>query len=123
MISFPAMDPTTSAPISPTSTWPRYGNDGYDGEGKEGTEEGLNRDRLHEVVFILETGANTLVHQLNGSGTGLPGVLMTRWFAWIRLFDFEMRHVPKMRHRSPERNLTTLTTSTGRVSTILSKPS
>ena len=48
---------------------------------------------LYGVHFILETDANTLVAQLNRAATDLPGALVTRWLAWIRLFDFEVKHV------------------------------
>jgi hypothetical protein len=34
-----------------------------------------------------------LAAQLNKSKTDLPSTLLTRWLAWIRLFDFEVRHV------------------------------
>ncbi|KAJ5660869.1 gag-pol polyprotein [Penicillium longicatenatum] len=33
-----------------------------------------------------------------GSATDLPGALVTSWLAWIRLFDFEVKHVPRDRH-------------------------
>jgi hypothetical protein len=49
---------------------------------------------LYGVHFVVETDANTLVAQLNRSATDLPGALVTQWMAWIRLFDFEVRHVP-----------------------------
>jgi hypothetical protein len=41
----------------------------------------------------VETDANTLVAQLNRSATDLPGALVTQWLAWIRLFDFEVKHI------------------------------
>ena len=31
--------------------------------------------------------------QLNRSATDLPGALVTQWLAWIRLFDFEVKHI------------------------------
>ncbi len=43
--------------------------------------------------FLVETDANTLVAQLNRSVTDLPRALLTRWLAWINLWDFEVRHV------------------------------
>ena len=49
---------------------------------------------LYGVHFLLETDANTLCAQLNRSATDLPGALVTQWLAWIRLFDFEVRHIP-----------------------------
>jgi hypothetical protein len=50
------------------------------------------------VHFILETDANVLVAQLNRAATDHPSALITRWIAWIRLFDFEVRHVPGKKH-------------------------
>jgi hypothetical protein len=52
------------------------------------------RQYLYGVHFIVEVDAKVLVAQLNRSATDLPGALITRWIAWIRLFDFEVRHVP-----------------------------
>ena len=52
------------------------------------------RHWLYGVHFILETDANTLVAQLNRPASDLPGALVTRWLTWIRLFDFEVKHVP-----------------------------
>ena len=42
----------------------------------------------------METDANTLVAQLNRAASDLPGALMTRWLAWIQLWDFDVRHIP-----------------------------
>ena len=53
---------------------------------------------LYEVHFVVEIDANTLVAQLNQSAADLPGALVTRWLAWIRLFDFDVRHVPGKKH-------------------------
>ena len=49
---------------------------------------------LTGVHFILETDAAVLVAQLNRTATDLPGSLVVRWIAWMRLFDFEVRHIP-----------------------------
>ena len=49
---------------------------------------------LYGVHFLLETDANTLRAQLSRSAADLPGALVTQWLAWIRNFDFEVRHVP-----------------------------
>ena len=57
---------------------------------------------LYGVHFVLETDANVLVAQLNRSATDLPGSLVTRWIAYIRLFDFEVRHVPGKRHTAAD---------------------
>jgi RNase H-like domain found in reverse transcriptase/Integrase zinc binding domain/Reverse transcriptase (RNA-dependent DNA polymerase) len=51
------------------------------------------RQWLYGISFLVETDAMTLAAQLNRSATDLPGALVTQWIAWIRLFDFEVRHV------------------------------
>ncbi|KAJ6110929.1 hypothetical protein N7486_003164 [Penicillium sp. IBT 16267x] len=56
------------------------------------------RHWLYGVHFTLEIDAKTLVAQLNRSATDLPGALVTSWIAWIRLFDFEVKHVPGQKH-------------------------
>jgi len=48
---------------------------------------------LYGVRFLLETDALVLVQQLNGAMYDLPGALLTRWIAWIRTFDFAIRHI------------------------------
>jgi hypothetical protein len=60
------------------------------------------RSWLYGVRFILEVDANVLAAQLNRSGTDLPSALLTRWLAWIRLFDFEVRHVPGNKHTAAD---------------------
>jgi hypothetical protein len=54
------------------------------------------------VHFILETDANTLVAQLNGAVNDHPGAMLTRWLTWIRLFDFEVRHVKGSTHTAAD---------------------
>jgi len=51
---------------------------------------------------VLETDASVLVAQLNQSATDLPGALVTRWIAYIWLFDFEVRHVPRTKHTAAD---------------------
>ncbi|EKD17314.1 gag-pol polyprotein [Drepanopeziza brunnea f. sp. 'multigermtubi' MB_m1] len=51
------------------------------------------RSELYGVHFILETDAKVLVDQLNGSASDLPGALVTNWIAWMRLMDFEVKHI------------------------------
>ncbi|KAJ5747177.1 uncharacterized protein N7511_000772 [Penicillium nucicola] len=60
------------------------------------------RHWLYGIHFILETDANTLVAQLNRPATDLPGALVTRWMAWIRLFDFDVKHVPGRRNSAAD---------------------
>jgi hypothetical protein len=54
------------------------------------------------VHFIMETDANTLVAQLKGAAHDHPGAMLTRWLAWIRLFDFEVRHVKGATHTAAD---------------------
>src|ERR1700730_1689040 len=78
------------------------GEQNYDATKREcrGVLKALRKVRywLYGVHFVLETDANVLVAQLNRSATDLPGSLVTRWIAYIRLFDFEVRHVPRGKH-------------------------
>ncbi len=53
---------------------------------------------LYDVKFILKTNARVLVDQLNRFDTNLSDAFVTRWFVWIRLFDFEIRHVLDIKH-------------------------
>ena len=70
----------------------------YDAGKREckGLLKGLKKFRqyLFGVHFVIELDAKTLVAQLNRSASDLPGALVTRWIAWIQLFDFDVRHVP-----------------------------
>jgi len=52
------------------------------------------RNYVHGVRFIVETDAHKLQHQLNLPANGLPGALLTSWMVWIRLFNFDGKHVP-----------------------------
>jgi len=51
---------------------------------------------------VLETDASVLVAQLNRLATDLLGALVTRWIAYIRLFDFEVRYVPRTKHTAAD---------------------
>ena len=51
------------------------------------------RSWVYGVYFIIKTDAYVLAAQFNRSGIDLSGVLIIRWLAWIRLFDFNIRHV------------------------------
>ena len=57
---------------------------------------------LYGVRFVLETNASVLVAQLNQSGTDLPGALVTRWLAYINLFDFDVKHVSGKTHTAAD---------------------
>ncbi len=50
------------------------------------------------MKFILKTNARVLVDQLNRFNTDLFDAFVTRWLVWIRLFDFEIRHVLDIKH-------------------------
>jgi hypothetical protein len=43
---------------------------------------------------MLETDAQTLVWLLNQPPNDLPNAMMTRWLTYIRLFDFDVKHIP-----------------------------
>jgi hypothetical protein len=43
-----------------------------------------------------------LAAQLNRSKTDLLNTLLTRWLAWIRQFDFEIRHIPGIKHTAAD---------------------
>ena len=57
---------------------------------------------LYWVRFIQETDASVLVAKLNRSGTDLPRALVTRWIAWIQLFDFDVRQIPGRKHSAAD---------------------
>ena len=60
------------------------------------------RNYVYGVRFLVETDANTLVHQLNLPANDLPGALITRWMAWTRLFDFDVNHIPGRLNGRPD---------------------
>lgn len=49
---------------------------------------------MYGVRFVAEMDVKTLLHQLNLPANDLPGALVTRRIAWIRLFDCDVRHIP-----------------------------
>jgi hypothetical protein len=57
---------------------------------------------LYGVRFVIEINAKTLVAQLNRSASDVPGALVTRWLAWIQLFDFKVRHVSGKKHTAAD---------------------
>ena len=57
---------------------------------------------LYAVRFLVEIDARTLVHQLNQPASDLPGSVVNRWRAWIRLFSFDIKHVAGKRHGGPD---------------------
>ena len=42
---------------------------------------------------MIYTDSQSLVWLLNQPPNDLPNVMMMRWLAYIRLFDFEVKHV------------------------------
>jgi hypothetical protein len=53
---------------------------------------------FYDVKFILKTNARVFVDQLNRSDTDFSDALVIRWLVWIRLFDFEIRHISDIKH-------------------------
>jgi hypothetical protein len=53
---------------------------------------------FYDVKFILKSNARVFVDQLNRFDTNLLDAFVTRWFVWIRFFDFEIRHVLDIKH-------------------------
>src|SRR6266496_5386208 len=60
-----------------------------------GLLKGLKKFRfwLYRHYFTIETDAQTLVWILNQPPNDLPNAMMTRWLSYIRLFDFDVKHV------------------------------
>lgn len=48
---------------------------------------------VHGRRFKVETDAASLVWLLNQVPSDLPNAVMTRWLTWLRLFDFETKHI------------------------------
>jgi hypothetical protein len=53
---------------------------------------------LYEVHFVLKTNVEVLITQLNEVAIDLSSALLTRWIAWIRLFNFDVKHVSEKKH-------------------------
>jgi len=60
------------------------------------------RNYIHVVRFLVESDTNTLVHQLYLPANNLSGALVICWIAWIRLFDFDVQHVPGRLNGGPD---------------------
>jgi len=63
---------------------------------------GKLRNYVYGVRFIMETNTNTLVHELNLPANDQPGAVITHCFAWIGLFDLDMKPVPERMTGHPE---------------------
>ena len=48
---------------------------------------------LYKMRFIIKINANILMTQFNRSAANFLRILITRWLTWIKLFDFNMKHV------------------------------
>ena len=57
---------------------------------------------LYGIRFLVEIDAKTLVHQLKQPASDLPGSVVNRWLAWIRLFDFDLKYVAGTKHGGPD---------------------
>lgn len=57
---------------------------------------------LYGVHFYVETDAKVLVAQLNRSVTDLPGAIVTQWMAWMRIFDFEIKHIDGAKNQAAD---------------------
>ena len=57
---------------------------------------------LYGIRFLVEIDAKTLVHQLNQPVSDIPGSVVNRWLAWIRLFDFDLKHIAGTKHGGPD---------------------
>ena len=52
--------------------------------------------------FIIEIDVNILIAQFNRSAVDLSEALRIRWLTWIRLFNFDVRHVLGKRHTAAD---------------------
>src|SRR5437588_2220641 len=60
------------------------------------------RYNLYGVRFLVEIDACTLVHQLNQLTSDLPEMVVGYWIAYIRLFDFDLKHMAGTKHKEPD---------------------
>ena len=61
------------------------------------------RYQLYKAHFVFKTNANVLVAQLNRLVTDLLGLLVTRWIAYIRLFNFKVQHILEKKNIAADR--------------------
>ena len=57
---------------------------------------------LYGIHFLVEIDAKTLIHQGNQPINDIPGAVVGRWLAYIRLFSFDIVHVPGTKRKSPD---------------------
>ena len=53
---------------------------------------------LYEVQFIIEIDVNILIAQFNHFTADFSEILIIHWLTWIRLFNFNVRHIFDKRH-------------------------
>ena len=53
---------------------------------------------LYEMQFIIKIDANILMTQFNRFVADFSKVLIIRWLTWIKLFDFNIKHVFNKKH-------------------------
>jgi len=53
---------------------------------------------LYGRHFIIEMDAWNLIWLLNQPPNDLPSAMITRWLTYIRLFDFDVRHIPRKKN-------------------------
>ncbi|GAA5913332.1 hypothetical protein JCM6882_004090 [Rhodosporidiobolus microsporus] len=58
------------------------------------------RNDLYALRFTLEVDATALVQMLRNPD--LPNAAMSRWVAYIKLFDFDIHHIPGNQHVVPD---------------------
>ena len=58
------------------------------------------RQHIFGTHFTLEVDAKSIQQMLNAPE--LPNAPMTRWIAFIKLFDFDLRHVSAAKHKLPD---------------------
>ena len=57
---------------------------------------------LIRARFVVELNAKTLVAQLNRSAADLSNAFINQWLAQIRLFDFEVQHIPGRKYSAAD---------------------
>ena len=53
---------------------------------------------LYKMRFIIEIDANILITQFNRSVADFSEILIIRWLTWIKLFDFDVKHISDKKH-------------------------
>ena len=66
---------------------------------------------LFDPHFLVETDTRTLMWFLNQPPNDLLNAMMTRWLSYIRLFDFDVKHVPGNKNGAADALFTTRTIS------------